>query len=96
MTLNRADLAARVADASELTASQAADALRAFEQVVTTALAEGESIKLTGFAQFDTAERAARTGRNPRTGEEIEIPAGRVVRIAAGASLKAAVKNSAA
>lgn len=94
MTLTRTDLVARISDASGITQGQAADALRAFETTVTEALVAGDAVKLTGFAQFDTAERAARTGRNPQTGEALEIPAGRVVRISAGASLKSAVKAS--
>lgn len=95
MTLTRTDLVARISDASGITQGQAADALRAFEQTVTQALAAGDAVKLTGFAQFDTAERAARKGRNPRTGEPLEIPAGRIVRISAGSTLKTAVKAGA-
>lgn len=93
MTLTRTDLVARMSEASGVTQGQAADALRAFEQTVTDALVSGDAVKLTGFAQFDTSGRAARTGRNPQTGEPLEIPAGRVVRISAGAALKSAVKN---
>ncbi|MFW7415706.1 HU family DNA-binding protein [Demequina sp. SO4-18] len=93
MTLTRTDLVARISEASGITQGQAADALRAFEQTVTQSLAAGETVKLPGFAQFDTAERSARTGRNPRTGEPLEIPAGRIVRISAGGSLKSAVKT---
>lgn len=95
MTLTRSDLTSRIADAAGLTQAQATDALRAFEATVTEALAAGDEVKLTGFAQFATAERAARTGRNPQTGEALEIPAGRVVKLTAGSSLKAAVKSSA-
>jgi len=55
-------------------------------------LAAGESVRLTGLMSISTSDRPQRTGRNPRTGEQITIPAGRVVRIAPGATLKSAVK----
>ncbi|WP_084037957.1 HU family DNA-binding protein [Demequina sp. NBRC 110053] len=93
MALTRSDLASKIAESAGITQGQAADALKAFEATVTEALVAGEAVKLTGFAQFDTGDRAARTGRNPQTGETIEIPASRVVKISAGAALKNAVKG---
>lgn len=83
-----------MAAAANITQGQAADALRAFEDTVTESLVAGTAVKLTGFAQFDTAQRKARTGRNPRTGESIDIPAATVVKISPGAALKSAVKGS--
>ncbi|WP_062079001.1 HU family DNA-binding protein [Demequina globuliformis] len=94
MTLTRSDLAARMAVAANITQGQAADALRAFEDTVTQSLVAGTPVKLTGFAKFDTTQRSARNGRNPRTGESIEIPAATVVKIVPGAGLKTAVKGS--
>ncbi|WP_062072155.1 HU family DNA-binding protein [Demequina sediminicola] len=93
MALTRTDVANRVAESAGLTQAQAGDALRALESVVTEALVTGEAVKLTGFVSFDTGERAARTGRNPQTGEALEIPASTVVKISAGAALKNAVKK---
>jgi len=58
------------------------------------AVAAGEAVKLTGFLQVDTGERAARTGRNPQTGETLEIPATTVVKLSAGATLKNAAKGA--
>ncbi|WP_297081342.1 HU family DNA-binding protein [uncultured Demequina sp.] len=94
MTLTRSDVASKIADGTDLTQAQAADALKAFEKVVTEAVAAGEAVKLTGFLQVDTGERAARTGRNPQTGETLEIPATTVVKLSAGATLKAAAKGA--
>lgn len=93
MALTRSDLASKIASAAGITQGQAADALRAFESTVTEALVAGDSVKLTGFATFETGERSARTGRNPRTGESIEIPAATVAKITPGAALKSAVKG---
>ncbi|WP_061962346.1 HU family DNA-binding protein [Demequina flava] len=94
MSLTRSDLAARMATAAGITQAQAADALRAFESTVTETLVAGDSVKLTGFASFETSERSARTGRNPQTGEAIDIPAATVAKITPGAALKSAVKGS--
>jgi DNA-binding protein HU-beta len=92
MPIQRAELAARIAAESGVTAAEADAVLAALTPVLSAALAKGESVRLTGLMSISTSERPARTGRNPRTGEQITIPAGRVVRIAPGATLKAAVK----
>ena len=93
MTLSRTDIASSIADATGLTRGQAADALKAFENAITAAVAAGEPVRLTGFLQVDTGERAARTGRNPQTGATIEIPATTRVKLTAGATLKNAAKG---
>ena len=72
-----------------------AEANRAVEAVfdtITKSLARGEDINVTGFGKFRVAKRAARTGRNPRTGESVQIPAKSVPRFTAGKALKEAVK----
>jgi DNA-binding protein HU-beta len=92
MPIQRAELAARVAAVSGVTAADSEAVLAALTPVLSAALADGESVRLTGLMTISTSQRPARTGRNPRTGEQITIPAGLVVRIAPGATLKAAVK----
>ena len=61
-------------------------------KLVIEAVSKGEDVRLIGFGTFGTSERAARVGRNPHTGQEIQIPAGRVVRFSASANFKEAVK----
>jgi len=56
------------------------------------AVSEGRAVRIAGFLTVDRTERAARTGRNPRTGEPLEIPAGHTVRVSAGSALKDAVR----
>ena len=92
MPIQRAELAARLATESGVTAADAEAVLAALTPVLSAALASGDSVRLTGLMSISTSDRPAREGRNPRTGEQITIPAGRVVRIAPGATLKGAVK----
>ncbi|WP_062466673.1 HU family DNA-binding protein [Demequina maris] len=93
MTLGRKDLAARIAEETGLTAAQADDALVAWERIVTAAVAEGTPVRLPGLLSIDVVDRAARNGRNPATGEPLEIPATRAVRITAGSRLKVAARS---
>ncbi|HZK04539.1 MAG TPA: HU family DNA-binding protein [Actinomycetaceae bacterium] len=93
MSVNRTDLVAAVAEKSGLNKTQADAALKAFEQVLIDSLGKGEAVKITGLFSVERVERAARTGRNPRTGEEIQIPAGYGVKISAGSGLKKAVQK---
>ena len=88
MAYNKSDLVSKIAQKSNLTKAQAEAAVNAFQDVFVEAMKSGEGLKLTGLF---SAERAARTGRNPRTGETIEIPATYGVRISAGSLLKKAV-----
>ena len=91
MSLNRTELIAKIADDSGLTKTDADKAISALQTVLVDALAAGEAVKITGLMSVERTERAARKGRNPRTGEEIEIPAGYGVKISAGSTLKKAV-----
>lgn len=91
MSLNRTELVAAIAERAGLTKVQADAALSAFQDVLVTSLAKGEAVKVTGLLSVERVERAARTGRNPRTGEEIKIPAGFGVKLSAGSTLKKAV-----
>jgi DNA-binding protein HU-beta len=92
MALNKSDLVSAIAAKSGLTQADAASAVNALQDVLVETLAKGDSVKLTGFLAVERVERAARTGRNPRTGEEIQIPAGFGVKVTAGSLLKNAVK----
>lgn len=91
MALNRSDVVAAIAEKAGLTKTQADAAVTALQEVLVSSLAQGEAVKLTGLLSVERVERAARTGRNPRTGEEISIPAGYGVKISAGSLLKKAV-----
>ena len=85
MAYNKSDLVSKIAQKSNLTKAQAEAAVNAFQDVFV------EGLKLTGLFSAERVKRAARTGRNPRTGETIEIPATYGVRISAGSLLKKAV-----
>lgn len=93
MSVNRTELVAAVAERSSLTKAQADSALSALQDVLVDSVSKGVAVKITGLLSVERVERAARTGRNPRTGEEIQIPAGYGVKISAGSTLKKAVSN---
>lgn len=90
--MNKSELVKHIATVSGLTQEQAAKALSGFESVVTTTLAKGEDVVLVGFGTFSVKSREARTGRNPKTGEAIEIAASNAPAFKAGSKLKEAVK----
>jgi DNA-binding protein HU-beta len=92
-TLNKADLIASVADAADLSKSSAADAVEAVLGGITGALKNGDAVSLVGFGTFSVADRAARTARNPRTGETIHVGPSRAPKFKAGKALKDAVKS---
>ena len=89
--MNKTDLIATVAEVAELSKKDAEKAVNATFDAITAALEAGEKVSLVGFGAFDVKERAARMGRNPRTKEEVEIPASRVPQFKAGKALKDAV-----
>ena len=91
MSLNKSELVSAIAAKAEISKADAESALNAFQEVLIDSLGKGEAVKVTGLISIERVERAARTGRNPRTGEEIEIPAGYGVKISAGSLLKKAV-----
>ena len=90
---NKADLIEGVVSKTELTKKDATAAVEALFDVVTETLADGERVQVIGFCSFEVRDRAARKGRNPQTGDEIEIPATKVPAFKAGKGLKDAVKN---
>ena len=73
---------------------QAGQAVEAVLDTISDAMARGEDVNFTGFGKFSVAERGPRQGVNPRTGERITIPGGRVPRFSAGAGLKSKVKGT--
>jgi DNA-binding protein HU-beta len=89
--MNKAELVAAVAEKTALSKKDSEKAVNAAFEAITAALAEGGKVQLVGFGSFETKERNARVGRNPRTKEEIEIPASRVPAFKAGKALKDAV-----
>ncbi len=91
MAINRTELVNLMAEQAGLTKADADSALSAFQNILIDSLGKGETVRVTGLMSIERVERAARTGRNPRTGEEIQIPAGYGVKLTAGSTLKKAV-----
>lgn len=89
--MNKSELIDAVAAAADISKAAAGRALDAMVDSVTDALKEGDQVVLVGFGTFSVKERAARTGRNPQTGEPIEIAAAKVPSFKAGKALKDAV-----
>ena len=86
--MNKAELVAAMSEKTELSKKDAEKALKAFTDVVAEELKKGEKIQLVGFGTFEVSERAARTGRNPRTNEAMEIAASKAPKFKAGKALK--------
>jgi DNA-binding protein HU-beta len=89
--MTKAELIDAIAGNADITKADAGKALDGFTTAVTNALAKGEDVVLVGFGTFTARERAARTGRNPATGEEIQIAASRTVGFKPGKALKDAL-----
>jgi DNA-binding protein HU-beta len=89
--MNKAELIEAMADAADISKAQASRALDGMLDGVTTALKNGEQVSLVGFGTFSLRERAARTGRNPQTGETLQIKASKTPAFKAGKALKDAV-----
>lgn len=89
--MNKAELIDKVAAAAELNKASATRAVEALLESVAATLRNGEQVTLSGFGNFSVTARAARTGRNPRTGESINIPASKNPKFKAGKGLKDAV-----
>ena len=93
--MNKTELVDAIAAAADITKAQAGRALDAVLESVTETLKKGEKVTLIGFGTFETRERAARTGRNPQTGKEIQIAASATPAFKAGKKLKDALNASA-
>ena len=89
--MNKQELIENIAESADITKAAAGRALDSMIDSVTGALKEGDSVVLVGFGTFTVRDRAARTGRNPQTGEEIQISAAKVPAFKAGKALKDAV-----
>jgi len=86
--VNKSQLIEKIAEGADISKASAGRALDSFIESVTGALKEDSSVALVGFGTFSVRERAARTGRNPQTGESIEIAAAKVPAFKAGKALK--------
>ena len=91
--MNKNDLVAAVANGSGLSKADAAKAVDAVFDSITDALKQGDEVRLVGFGTFAVSERAASQGRNPRTGETIQIPASKQPKFKAGKGLKDSVNG---
>ena len=89
--MNKADFIASVADSAELSKADAGRSVDAMIETITKALKKGDTVTLVGFGTFSIRKRAARTGRNPRTGQTIKIKASKNPAFKAGKALKDAV-----
>jgi len=90
--LNKTELVAKVAEKSELTKKDATKAVDAVFASISESLQVGEKVQVIGFGNFEVRERAARKGRNPQTGQEINIPASKVPAFKPGKALKDGIK----
>lgn len=86
--MNKTELVVAMAEKTELSKKDAEKALKAFTDVVAEELKKGEKVQLVGFGTFEVAEREAREGRNPRTGETMTIAASKSPKFKAGKALK--------
>ena len=91
--MNKAELIEAIAKDADLTKAAAQAALDATIAAVVKAVTKGDSVSLVGFGSFSSGKRAARTGRNPQTGETLKIPASKTVKFSAGKTFKDAVNK---
>ena len=91
--INKTDLAAKIAETLDIPKTKAADAVSVLVALMTDTLIRGEQVRITDFGTFEIRERAARTGRNPQTGETVDIPACKAVGFKASKKLKEAVNS---
>jgi len=91
--MNKQDLVSKVAESSDISKQKAATAVDAVIDAIKGSLKQGDDVRLVGFGTFSVSQRAATTGRNPRTGEPIKIPASKQPKFKAGKELKEAVNN---
>ena len=89
--MNKTQMVEHIAESADLSKAKADAALNAFIQGVSGALSDGDEVALIGFGTFKVSERAARTGRNPKTGEVIQIAASKAPAFKAGKALKEAL-----
>ena len=90
--MKKADLVSKIANDNGITKAQAEKVVDGFVSAVSDALSEGEKVTLVGFGTFSVGERSQREGRNPRTGEKIQIAASKIVKFKPGKGLSDQVK----
>jgi len=90
--MNKSELIAKVAEMTELSKKDATKAVEAVFEAISGALQNGDKVQLVGFGNFEVRERSARKGRNPQTGQEIEIAASKVPAFKPGKALREAIK----
>ena len=90
--MNKTELVSAMAEQAGISKKDAEKALTAFTNIVADTLVDGDKVSITGFGTFEVVERAARTGRNPQTGESIQIKASKSPKFKASKVLKDAVK----
>ncbi|TLP48992.1 MULTISPECIES: HU family DNA-binding protein [Cohaesibacter] len=91
--MNKNELISAVAEKADLTKAQAGDAVDALFNIISDTLKGGDEVRIIGFGNFSVTERAATEGRNPRTGDTIQIPASKTPKFKAGKGLKDAVNS---
>lgn len=91
--MNKADLVAKLADDAGITKVQANAVIDSFTEAVQKTLKKGDSVTLVGFGTFSVSKRAARTGRNPKTGEALKIKAKKVAKFKPGTALSSVVNG---
>ena len=92
-SMNKTEFVEALAAATGQTKADTGAFLSAFEDIVTTQVKKGNKVTLTGFISFEKRERAARTARNPQTGEAIQVKAASVPKVSVGAAFKNAIKG---
>jgi DNA-binding protein HU-beta len=91
--MNQTELIQQVADEANLTKTQTQSALRALLKTIMQVVADGDKVTLVGFGSFEPKVRSAREGRNPKTGDSVQIPAARVPTFSAGQTFRKAVNK---
>lgn len=91
--MTKSEFVEQVADRADLSKKQADEAVKAFLETIEETLKRGSDVTFSGFGKFHVAERSAREGRNPSTGEKIQIKASKVPRFTAGSGLKNSLKS---
>lgn len=91
--MTKPELVSTMSEKTGVSKKDAAASIDAFVEIISDVLKHGDKLQLVGFGTFEVSERAARTGRNPQTGEDIKIPAAKIPKFKAGAALKNAVNS---
>ena len=90
--MNKTELVSKVAESTELSKKDVAKTIDAVFETISEALQSGDKVQLVGFGNFEVRDRSARKGRNPQTGEEIDIPASKVPAFKPGKALKEGIQ----